>query len=225
MLMNTPGWPTLSSSYYDVYSEIMARKKRPYKKRRRALSEEETRRRITEAAVQLHGSIGPAKTTVTDLAKEAGVSRMTVYNHFPTEADVFKACSSHWFAQNPFPDISSWSEIDDAEERLRTGLHVLYRWYSEKRGMLGNVFRDARIVPAVADLMEGFWRSLMDEVVTVLTRGWAVPRDEEKRLCATVALTTGFECWKALTEQSLSVDRAADVAADLVIGAVRLRAD
>ncbi len=215
----------LSSSPYGMYSESMSRKKRPYTKRRRALSEEETRRRITEAAVELHGTIGPAKTTVTDLAKEAGVSRMTVYNHFPTEADVFKACSSHWFAHNPFPDPSSWAEIDDAEERLRTGLRELYGWYSRKREMLANVLRDAPTIPSVADVMDDVWGGLMDGTVAALSRGWPVPRDEESTLRAMIGLVVGFECWRALTEQGLGRDGAASLAADLVVGAVRLRAD
>lgn len=214
----------MSSSPYDVYSEIMSPKKRPYRKRRRAVSEEETRRRITEAAVELHGTIGPAKTTVTDLAKEAGVSRMTVYNHFPTEADVFKACSNHWLAHNPAPDPASWSEIDDPEERLRSALHELYRWYSQKRGMLENVLRDAPTMPPVAEVMAPFWGGLMEAIVSALVQGWPVPHDEEGGLQAMVALATGFDCWKGLSEQGLDVDSAANIAADLVIGGVRLRA-
>ena len=113
---------------------------RPYRKQKRARSEEETRRRITQAAVELHGTVGPANTTVTDLARLAGVSRMTVYNHFPTEVDLFTACSTHWATRNPFPDPARWAELDEPGERLVHALKELYRWYGLKQDMLGNVF-------------------------------------------------------------------------------------
>ena len=58
---------------------------RTYTLKRRAEQQAETRRRIVEAAVDLHGSIGPALTTVTMVADRAGVQRHTFYAHFPDE--------------------------------------------------------------------------------------------------------------------------------------------
>ena len=201
------------------------RPKRTYRKRRRALSEEETRRRITEAAVELHGTVGPAKTTVTDLAKRAGVSRMTVYNHFPTEADLFKACSGHWAAHNPFPDPSTWGEVAEPEERLRSALHELYGWYRLKRGMLENVIRDAAIMPDVSDLMDDFWGGYMGDVTDVLLDGWHPEGTDARELEAMVTLVVDFDTWSALTDQGLDTATAADLATDLVVGAVRLRSN
>src|SRR5690606_11521663 len=79
-----------------ILTSMSTRRPRPYRKRQRALAEEATRLRITEAAVELHGSVGPARTTVTEIAERAGVSRMTVYKHFPSDRDLFVACSTHW---------------------------------------------------------------------------------------------------------------------------------
>ena len=73
----------------------MSNERRKYTKRRRAESEQETRRRITEAAVSLHGSVGPARTTISAIAERAGVQRATVYRHFPDEESLFAACSGH----------------------------------------------------------------------------------------------------------------------------------
>ena len=101
-------------------------RKRAYRKRRRAEQEEETRLRITEAAVDLHGSVGPARTTVSAIAERAGVQRATVYRHFPDEEALFAACSSHWAALNPPPDPAAWAEIADPDERLRRALSELY---------------------------------------------------------------------------------------------------
>ena len=54
----------------------MARK---YEMKRRAERQEETRQRITEATVELHEALGPAKTTISAIAEKAGVQRLTVY--------------------------------------------------------------------------------------------------------------------------------------------------
>ena len=108
-------------------------RKRAYRKRRRAEQEEETRLRITEAAVDLHGSVGPARTTVSAIAERAGVQRATVYRHFPDEEALFAACSSHWAALNPPPDPAVWAEIADPDQRLRGALAELYSWYGDNR--------------------------------------------------------------------------------------------
>src|SRR6476659_2729549 len=78
--------------------------KRKYELKQRAAEMAETRLRITEAAVELHGTVGPARTTVSAIAERAGVQRHTVYRHFPTDADLFAACSAHYVAAHPLPD-------------------------------------------------------------------------------------------------------------------------
>src|SRR5215218_6552962 len=92
---------------------------RRYRKRRRAEQERRTRERITEAAVRLHGTVGPARTTVSGVAKEAGVQRATVYRHFPDEESLFAACSAHYWASNPMPNPDAWSSISEPGARLR----------------------------------------------------------------------------------------------------------
>ena len=93
--------------------------KRSYRMGRRAELQEQTRQRITEAAVELHGTLGPARTSVTAVAERAGVERATVYRHFPDERALFLACSSHWRAANPAPDPAAWAAIADPDLRLR----------------------------------------------------------------------------------------------------------
>src|SRR5215213_2393748 len=93
------------------------RTKRKYEMKKRAEEVAETHLRITEAAIDLHGSIGPSRTTLSAVAKRAGVERRTLYRHFATEADLFAACSSHWFAANPFPDLADWRAIRDPQRR------------------------------------------------------------------------------------------------------------
>src|SRR2546430_9787585 len=82
----------------------MPDQKRPYRMKRRAELEEATRQRITESAVELHGTLGPSRTSISAVAERAGVRRSTVYRHFPDEPALFAACSAHWRAANPNPD-------------------------------------------------------------------------------------------------------------------------
>src|SRR5215813_5484399 len=100
--------------------------KRKYELRKRAEEMAETHLRITEAAIELHGSVGPSRTTMSAVAERAGVERRTLYRHFRTEADLFAACSAHYFAANPFPDLDAWRAIRDPHERLERALGDLY---------------------------------------------------------------------------------------------------
>lgn len=192
---------------------------RPYRKVERARQEEETRRRITEAAVELHGTVGPARATVTDVAKLAGVSRTTVYNHFPTERDLYAACSIHWATRNPFPDPSGWAAIEDPRRRLVHALTELYEWYGLKQDMLGRVFRDLGAVPALGDVMEDLWSTWMGDVTETLARGWDVPENERKPLRSAVTLVARFETWQTLSGSGMDDGDAARLAARLAVRA------
>jgi AcrR family transcriptional regulator len=193
--------------------------RRPYRKRRRAEAEEETRQRITEAAVELHGTVGPVNSTVTEVAKRAGVSRMTVYNHFPTEVDLFAACSSHWASRNPFPDPSRWMEVTDPWERLGSALEEMYGWYDRKQQMLGNVLRDVPVVPALAEVMDELWTTYMTNVVGALAEGVTPRTGGEHALRASLRLAVDFNTWRTLTESGLGNAEAAEAMTRMVGGA------
>src|SRR5215208_7892783 len=100
--------------------------KRKYELKKRAERLADTRRRITEATVELHRTVGPAETHISEVARRAGVQRMTVYNHFPDQASLLSACSAHWRKRHPAPDLAGWRAVADSGERLRHGLGELY---------------------------------------------------------------------------------------------------
>ena len=127
----------------------MTDQKRTYRKQHRAELEEQTRRRITESTVELHGTLGPARTSISAVAEHAGVRRSTVYRHFADEAALFAACTAHWTAANPPPDLAAWAEIDDPDQRLRAGLGQLYAYYRQTEPMLTNLHRDEQTMPIV----------------------------------------------------------------------------
>ncbi|HET7479864.1 MAG TPA: helix-turn-helix domain-containing protein, partial [Rubrobacteraceae bacterium] len=118
----------------------MARK---YEQKRRAEKQEETRRRITEATVELHKTVGMARTTISAIAENAGVERLTVYRHFPDEKTLFSACSEHYMGANPPPDPEPWARTGDPEERLRSALEEVYAYHRRTEPMMANLIRDA----------------------------------------------------------------------------------
>ena len=115
---------------------------RTYTLKRRAEQQADTRRRIVEAAVELHGQVGPAATTVSMVAERAGVQRHTFYAHFPDERSLLMACSGLAMERDPLPDAGAWRSIADSKERLQTGLRAVYDWYYRNADVTACVLRD-----------------------------------------------------------------------------------
>ena len=130
-------------------------KKRKYQLGRRARLKDRTRRRIVEAAVVLHEKLGPRATSISAIAEQAGVQRLTVYRHFPDAAALFRACSSHWLSDHPLPDPAIWRTMPDWRTRCRAAFAALYSYYRRNAGMLASVIRDADL-PAMREPMAGF---------------------------------------------------------------------
>ena len=173
---------------------------RPYRKRRRAEQEEETRRRITAATVELHGSVGPARTTVSAIAERAGVQRATVYRHFPDEGRLFDACSSHFMAANPPPDLEAWAAISDPGRRLRAALAELYAWYGRTSYMLDNTTRDAALVPALRPSMEEF-AGYLDVATRALVKGRPERGRARRRALAAIGHALTYSTWRSLVRE------------------------
>jgi AcrR family transcriptional regulator len=194
---------------------------RPYRKRKRARQEEETRRRITEAVMELHRTVGPVNTTVTDVARLAGVSRMTVYNHFPAEADLIEACSTHWAGLHPFPDPAAWSGLSDRSERLSTALRELYGWYEGAADMMENVLRDAPVVEPLGAVMASTWGPYLEGVVETLASGWTGEAASDRDLACAVRVAVDLGTWRLLVDSAGDVAEAARLATLMVEGVLR----
>ena len=162
----------------------MARK---YELKQRAAQAADTRRRIVETVVGMHLTVGPAATTISEVARRVGVQRQTVYNHFPEEHELFAACSAHWRALHPAPDPAAWTD-------LRVGLGELYAWYRETEPMTANVLRDAEILPSLRAVMEPGLGAYMDAVHDVL----AQKTGRGARVEAAIRLVTDFHSWRSL---------------------------
>jgi AcrR family transcriptional regulator len=187
--------------------------------RRRSENIDDTRLKIVEATVELHGTVGPAATTVMGIADKAGVTRATVYRHFPDDISLHNACSMHWLNQQVRPNPDAWAKIAGAEERLRAGLADLYRFYRNGESMLSLIYRDFEYLPAEHQLelqeRDHHFRDLLLAAFPERTRG-------DHRLRGVVGHAVSFWTWRSLCiNNKLSNQAALGVMADLAMNTAR----
>jgi AcrR family transcriptional regulator len=192
--------------------------KRKYELKQRAERVAETRRRITEATLELHRTVGPAATQISEVARRAGVQRRTVYNHFPDDASLFAACSAYWRALHPAPDPARWLELQDPYERLELALQDLYGWYRETEPMTAKVLRDAELLPALGPIIERGLGAYLEHVRGILTEPFR-SRGRRERIDAAARAAVDFHLWRSLAP--LGDAEAAELSAALVERAAR----
>jgi AcrR family transcriptional regulator len=197
----------------------MSDQTRTYRKTRRADLEGQTRLRITESAVALHAELGPARTSISAVAERAGVRRSTVYRHFPDDEALFAACSSHFRAANPPPDLGTWAGIEDPAERTRTALRELYAFYGRTERMYTSLLRDEPLVPIVHRRLGDFYgylRLIEDSLIA----GRGLRGRAARRTRAAIGHALAFPTWRSLSrEQGLADGDAVALMCVLVEGA------
>jgi AcrR family transcriptional regulator len=189
--------------------------KRKYELKKRAEQMAETHQRITEAAIELHGTVGPSRTTLSAVAERAGVERRTLYRHFPTEADLFAACSSHYFAANPWPDLDDWRAIRDPKQRLARALDELYAYYERTEPMLTNVLRDAELVGLARDAVAPL-HAYLEEAAETLTSGRQARGRKRQLLKRALRHALAFPTWRSLSTNGIGRTDAAKLITALV---------
>lgn len=194
----------------------MTDEKRLYRMQQRAEAERRTRQRITESTVELHGTVGPAQTSVSAIARHAGVRRSTVYRHFPDEGSLFAACTTSWAGANPFPDAAGWAAIEDPGCRVLAALRSLYAHYRQTESMMSNVLRDQDTMPIVKQMLAGY-RGYLDLARNVLMEGRTVRVRRRHSVAAAIGHALAFATWRSLArEQGLSDAAAANLMGRLV---------
>jgi AcrR family transcriptional regulator len=190
---------------------------REYRLQERAQRQAETRRRIIEAVVALHEEVGPARTTVVEIADRAQVSRPTVYSHFPDERSLITACSRHWSLLNPRPDTAAWKEIADPRTRLRTALEQLYAYYAPRERMLSNVIRDSELIPSLSEALQRTMGPYSQAAAEALATGRDGRQRDKRNQLAVLQLALHFHTWQTLTRSgALTNKEAAALMATLV---------
>jgi AcrR family transcriptional regulator len=173
---------------------------RTYELKKRAERQQETRQRIVEAAVELHTKLGPSRTTVQEIAERAGVTRPTVYAHFPDVRSLLQACSGHVRETVPPPDPTSWRSISDPGDRLETALRDLYRYYERLEPLLENVQRDAAVMPVVAE-MNAYRVRYLEEIRDLLLEAWPKRGGAKARLRRAIGHALEFHTWQSLVRR------------------------
>lgn len=184
---------------------------RPYRMQERAKRQEQTRQRIAAATAELHEEVGPAKTTIAEVARRAGVQRPTVYNNFPAERELFAACQAHFFSQHPLPDPTPALALEDPNERARALLTLLYAWYRETAAMTGNIQRDRRLLPELDALMTEGADQILASFADTLAAGFRLRGKRAIRTRAALRLALDFATWERLSGEGLSDAEAAQV--------------
>jgi AcrR family transcriptional regulator len=189
--------------------------KRKYELKKRARQMDETRRRITDAAIELHGTLGPSRTTLSAVAERAGVERRTLYRHFPNEADLFVACSADYFTANPWPDLAGWRAIRDPHERLERALDELYAYYERTEPMFTNVLRDAEVVDFARDAVAPL-DAYLDEAADTLTAGRGARGRRRELLRGAARHALAFSTWRSLAANDIGRADAVRLSAAMV---------
>ena len=205
-------------------------KRGKYELKKRAERQEETRLRIARAALELHESVGPALTTRSAIAQRAGVTRPTVYSHFPDDLSLGKACSSLGLSENPLPDPGRWEEISEPEERLRSALSDLYSYFRRGERLWANVLRDQELLYANGDpealeadaQIMGPILSHWDRMKETIAAGWGPPEEVPRLVLGAIGLALDFQAWRAMARtQGMSDEQAIE----LMVCMVRCAAD
>jgi AcrR family transcriptional regulator len=199
----------------------MSTQRRAYHLKARAEQQEATRRRIVEATAALHDEVGPARTTVVEIARRAGVQRLTVYNNFPDERALFEACGAHWMSQHPLPDMSAAFAEDDPAERVRLILTGLYGWYRTTERSNEHMQRDRLVLRALDAVMRIRMDQQMAALADALASGFQPARDPAA-VRATAALALDFWTWRRLSHEGMTDAAAARVMVDSVRAAAGL---
>jgi AcrR family transcriptional regulator len=189
-------------------------KRGKYQLKKRAQREEETRLRIVRATVELHETVGPALTTRSAIAERAGVSRPTVYSHFPDELSLGKACSALGLSENPLPDPGMWEQIADPEKRLREALSELYDYFRRREGLLANILRDQEMPhlkddPDVREIMRPIVEH-WERMQRALAAGWKSHTSHSRPLLqGAIGLALDFQSWRTMVRKQDMTDEQA----------------
>jgi AcrR family transcriptional regulator len=201
----------------------MSSEKRKYELKERAESQQRTRQRIAKAAAELHEQVGPAETTVAEIARRAGVSRLTVYKHFPDNAALYPACAAHHIAENPLPDFDAALAPENPVERVRSLLTTVYAdWYRGWGRMMRNLQRDRRSDPVLDEYMRNNSDAGLERLADAATAGFELDAGSVTRVRSLVRVALDFWTWDRLDAEGLSDRQKAELMTEAIAGIARV---
>ena len=174
---------------------------------KRAAAAEETRRRIVEAAHQLHIEQGVAATSWDDIAARAGVGVGTVYRHFPSLDELVPACGLVVSEVIALPAAESIeAAFAGAGDRVETLVRQVFAIYERAAPEVRVTLTEPHVHPAVqhgADAFEATLGALID----------AAAIGGDRRL---VRALLDLGTWEALRRQGLGPEEAVEAVTGLL---------
>ena len=184
---------------------------RKYKLGKRAESVEQTRRRIVDAVVSLHGEKGVIATSVQDIAHRADVAVGTVLRHFPSLDDLIRACGSRIIEITKPPKPEVFSGRDSVAERIEILVQELFAFYERAARWLqaGRSERDR--VPLLDERLRH-----LEQGLESLVRECLGPAGSDDRVVLAAIALTDFPVWKALRGRGMTYGAAAALIGELL---------
>ena len=142
-------------------------------------------------------------------------------DHTPTtrarssEADLFAACSRHYFSANPWPDLGTWRAIRDPQERLELALDELYAYYERTEPMFSHVLRDAELVDFAREAVSPL-NAYLDEAAQALIAGRRVRGRKRQLLEGALRHALAFSTWRSLASNGVERSDAVKLVSGLV---------
>lgn len=130
---------------------------------RKRLSAEERREAILASALEVFAGRGYHAASIDDIARQAGISKALIYEHFGSKEDLYLRLLEQGAADLFSRLAAAVGEVDGAAPRLEAGLDGFFRFVEERRGVWSMLFREAsdaevlavldRIVAQVTDIV------------------------------------------------------------------------
>jgi AcrR family transcriptional regulator len=183
-----------------------------YRARGRTKRSADTRARIMQATRELLDEGNFHDSTVEQVGERAGVSRATVYQHFPSRLDLVDAmCDT--FGQNPaLVRIRDSVELDDLDAALRESIRDSISFWASEDAVLQQLYGVSAVDPAARDLVERQLRdrrSEMRKLARRLDEGGALRRGADwSDALAHLMVLTSYETFRLLRREGLSAARA-----------------
>lgn len=131
----------------------------------------ETRKNILETAARLFSSVGYANTSLSQVAKEANVSKALIFWHFENKEQLFHAALQHSLEPYFINVVSDLDDLDEVEQ-IRKLIDLYYEFVSTHvfsvKLVLSLLLRDEKhpddIVGRIGQLFR-VYRSLLSDII------------------------------------------------------------
>jgi AcrR family transcriptional regulator len=184
---------------------------RTYLMDRRAAASEATRRRVIEAAVELHGERGAAATRWADIAARADVALGTVYRYFPGYDELIPACTGYGLARLHAPTPEIFVRARSIGGRVTALVREFFSFWERAYPWMRHTECDRRAIPAV----QAFHRQ-QEARFEGLVRTALGPLARRRRVVDATVSLSGFSNWAAFHDRGVATTEAAALVTEIL---------